>query len=101
VLAYHFYTGLGWANLFAGRYDEAASWARRATLAKPEWAVPARVEAIACGLSGRMAEAQQALGRLRAIDPSLRLSKLTLITWRRPEDRALYVEGLRKAGLPE
>jgi hypothetical protein len=80
---------------------EAASWARKAALEKPEWAAPARVEAIACALSGRILEAQTALARLRAIDPSLRLSQLTLTHWRRAEDRALYIEGLRRAGLPE
>ncbi len=101
VLAYHFYTGLGWAHLFAGHYDEAASWARRAALEKPDWAPTARVEAIAHGLSGRPVEAQAALARLLAIDPTVRLSTLNLGPWRRAEDRALYVEGLRKAGLPE
>ena len=101
LLAHHFYTGMGWAQLFAGRYDEAASWARRAALEKPDWAPTARVETIACALSGRIVEAREALARLRAIDPNLRLSTLTLTNWRRAEDRALYVEGLKRAGLPE
>ena len=101
LLAHHFYTGMGWAQLFAGRYDEAASWARRAALEKPDWAPTARVETTACTLSGRIVEAREALARLRAIDPNLRLSTLTLTNWRRAEDRALYVEGLRRAGLPE
>jgi hypothetical protein len=39
---------------------------------------------------------------MRAIDPELRLSNPRLGSlWRRPEDRALYIEGLRRAGLPE
>ena len=101
LLAYHFYAGIGWAHLFAGRYDEAAYWARKAALEKPGWAVPPRVEAIACALSGRIVEAQEALARMRAIDPNLRLSKLTLTRWRRAEDRTLYIGGLRRAGLPE
>jgi len=101
LLAHHFYTGMGWAHLFAGHYDEAASWARRAALEKPGWAPTARVETIACALAGRMEEAREALVRMLVIDPDLRLSKLTLMNWRRVEDRALYIEGLRKAGLPE
>jgi adenylate cyclase len=106
LLAHHFYTGMGWAHLFAGRYDEAASWARRAALEKPDWAPTARVETIACALSGRIVEAREALARLRAIDPDLRLSHLERgrgvpSAWRRAEDRALYIEGLRRAGLPE
>ena len=101
LLAHHFYTGMGWAHLFIGRYDEAASWARRAALEKPDWAPTARVETIACALSGRIVEAREALARLRAIDPNLRLSNPRMSSWRRAEDRALYIEGLRRAGLPE
>jgi TolB-like protein/class 3 adenylate cyclase len=101
LLAHHFYTGMGWAHLFAGHYDEAASWARRAALEKPDWAPTARIETIACALAGRVVDAREALARMLVFDPDLRLSKLRLINWRRAEDRALYVEGLRKAGLPE
>jgi Flp pilus assembly protein TadD len=106
LLAHHFYTGMGWAHLFAGRYDEAASCARKAALEKPDWASTVRVETIACALSGRIVEARDALARLRAIDPDLRLSNLggkrgPVSVWRRAEDRALYIEGLRRAGLLE
>jgi tetratricopeptide (TPR) repeat protein len=107
MLAHDFYTGMGFANLFSGRYDEAASWARKAALERSEWAVAARIEAIACALSGRIVEAQEALARMRAIDPDVRLSHLAsqkrgvALRLRRAEDRALFIEGLRRAGLPE
>jgi tetratricopeptide (TPR) repeat protein len=104
MLAHHFYTGMGLANLFSGRYDEAASWARKAALERPESAVAARIEAIACALSGRIVEAQEALARMLAINPDVRLSHLArgvAVRLRRAEDRALFMEGLRKAGLPE
>jgi len=104
--AHRLYTAMAWTHLFAGRYDDAASWARRATLEKPGWAVPPRIEAICCALSGRIAEAQEALARMRAIDPDLRLSHLATqrgvaTRLRRVADRDLMIEGLRKAGLPE
>jgi adenylate cyclase len=101
LIAHHFYTGMGWAHLFEGRYDEAATWARKAALERPDWAPTARVETIALALSGRIVEAREALGRMLAITPDVRLSNLVLTSWRRAEDRALYVEGLRRAGLPE
>jgi len=101
LLAYYFYTGMGWANLFLGRYDEAVSWARKAALEKPDWASTVRAEVIACALSGRIVEAREGLARLRAIDPDYRLPNPESIrSWRRAEDRALYIEGLRRAGLP-
>jgi len=47
-------------------------------------------------------EAQQAMARLREIDPELRVCNLKdLVPLRRPEDRARYEEGMRKAGLAE
>jgi tetratricopeptide (TPR) repeat protein len=103
LLAYNFYTGMGFAHLFAGRYDEAVSWARKAALEKPDLASTVRVETIACALSGRIVEAREAMARLRAIDPALRLSNLERVAppLRRAEDRALYIEGLRRAGLSE
>jgi adenylate cyclase len=101
LLAYHFYTGMGWAHLFAGHYDEASSWARKAALENPQWASTATVEAIAFALSGKIVEAREALARMLAITPDVRLSQKTAAAWRRAEDRALYIEGLRRAGLPE
>jgi tetratricopeptide (TPR) repeat protein len=100
------YASMGWTHLFAGRYDEAAAWARKAALEKPGWAVPPRIEAAACALSGRIAEAQEALARMRVIDPDLRLSHLgkqrgVASRLRRAEDLVLFIEGLRLAGLPE
>jgi len=97
------YVGIGFAHLFVGRYDEAASWARRAMLDQPDMAAATRVAAIANALSGKIVEAQEAMARLRAIDPQLRLSNLERVAppLRRPEDRALFIEGLRRAGLPQ
>jgi adenylate cyclase len=101
--AYRTYGGMSFALLFAGHYDEAASCARKSVLERPDWAVPVRVAAIAYALSGRIVEAREAIARLLAIDPTLRLSNLDRVAppLRRAEDRARYIEGLRKAGLPE
>ena len=69
---------------------------------KPDNYVTLRYAAASNALAGRMKEAQRALARLRQIDPELRVSNLNDFTpLRRPEDRARYEEGLRKAGLPE
>jgi adenylate cyclase len=104
--AHTYYAGMSQALLFAGRFDEAVSLARKAALGNPNGTVPARWEAIACALSGRIVEAREALARMRAIDPDLRLSRLEsgrgmAAQLRRAEDRALVMQGLRIAGLPE
>jgi len=93
--------GIGWAHLSAGRYDEAASWARKASHEQPDWAGSWRLAAIAYALSDRVVEAREAMARVRDIDPTLRLGNLWTPPFRRPEDLARWTEGLRKAGLPE
>jgi hypothetical protein len=48
-------------------------------------------------------EARNALERLQKLDPALRISNLEdeLGPYDRPQDIALYLEGLRAAGLPD
>ena len=91
------------AHILAYRYDNAVSWAAKAMNEQPDWATSFRLAAIAYALWDRMVEAREAMARLRAIDPTLRLSNLERVAppLRRPEDRDRFVEGLRLAGLPE
>jgi len=91
------------AGLFyAGRYDEASSWAEKGLRERPNWAGPARIAAASHALAGRLDQAHRAMAQLRQIDPALRVSDLRrMFPFRRPEDLARYEEGLRKAGLPE
>ncbi len=91
------------AHFFAGRYDEASSWAEKALRENPNLQQALRVAAASHALAGRLEEAQKAIARMRQLDPDLRISNLKdrLPTFRRPEDFARYVEGLRKAGVPE
>ena len=102
-IAYMGYAGMALAHLLADRYDEAVSWAAKSRNEQPNWATSLRVAAIAYALSDRIVEAREAIARLREIDPTLRLSNLEKVAppLRRPEDRARFIEGLRKAGLPE
>jgi predicted Zn-dependent protease len=93
---------IAFANFLAGDYDKASSVAEQALRETPDGPVPLRYAAATNALAGRMKEAQQAMARLRQIDPELRVSNLhDFAPLRRPEDRARYEEGMRKAGLPE
>jgi tetratricopeptide (TPR) repeat protein len=96
-------TGIAFAHIYAGHYDEAITWAMKAQQEQPNWATAWRVGAIAYGLSGRIEEAREAMARMREIDPDLRLSNLDRVAspFRRREDLARYTEGMRRAGLPE
>jgi len=53
-------------------------------------------------LAGRSDEAAHAMKQLRELDPTLRVRNLAdWLPIRRPEDLAIFADGLRKAGLPE
>ena len=94
--------GTALAHMFAGRFDDASSWIEKPYRDRPDIAPIAGIAAASHALGGRDKEAQEAVERLRRIDPARRISNLK--DWyplRRPEDVATYVEGLRRAGLPE
>jgi adenylate cyclase len=102
-LAYLACTGMAFAHAFAGRYDDAISWATKALHEHPNWSTALRVAAIAYALSDRMVEARAAVARLREVDPALTLGNVSRVAppLRRAEDRFRFTESLRKAGLPE
>jgi adenylate cyclase len=101
LFVWQFHTA--YAYLFTGHYDEAVAWAARSLRSQPNHLAPIRILAASHALAGRLDEAQRAMTRLRQLDPTLRISNLedVLPPFRRAEDRARFVDGLRKAGLPE
>ena len=89
-------------HFFAGRHDEALTWAEAAVRAQPNFLVGTCVAAASAALAGRTVEARKAMAHLRELNPALRLSNLKdLVPIRRPEDFERWADGLRKAGLPE
>ena len=96
------YAGIACAHLFVGRHAEALSWARAAIRDRPNMLMANCVNAASAALAGEAKEAEQAMNRVRELDPGLRMSNLeSLAPIRRPEDFAAWAEGLRRAGLPE
>jgi len=90
------------AYFFAGRYDEALTWAKMALRELPDNHSGLRIAAASCALTGRDEEAKSLMARLLEIDPTLRVSTLKnmLGPHRQPELQAKYADALRKAGLP-
>jgi TolB-like protein/class 3 adenylate cyclase len=101
-LLYGMQNGTAAAHFLAGRYDEASSWAEKALREHPNHSPAMRMAAASHALAGQLAEAHEAMARMRRVDPALRVSTVAdRVPFRRPEDFSRYVEGLRKAGLPE
>jgi TolB-like protein len=101
-LLYGMQQGIAAAHFLAGRYDEASSWAEKVLRENPNRPSALRTSAASNVLSGRLADGQKAMARMRRIDPALRVAGLKgLVPFRRPEDFTRYVDALRKAGLPD
>ncbi|PBB28858.1 adenylate/guanylate cyclase domain-containing protein [Mesorhizobium sp. WSM3882] len=90
----------GLCHLVAGRYAEAIRAERRAVQMRPNFGTAWRTLTAAAGLAGDLEIARQGLVECKRLQPNLSIDWVEkyhpLI---RAEDRARYVEGLRRAGL--
>jgi adenylate cyclase len=87
-------TGLGAAYFFSRRFDEAATILLSSLEQSPNFAVTYRLLASCYAHMGRLDEAREIVSRLRAITPVVIPSG---IPYRNPEDRELFLSGLRLA----
>jgi adenylate cyclase len=94
---------MGYALMLAGRHEEAIEWVDRALFDRPDNHPAIRGRIALCGYLGRTEEAREWIVRARAVNPAFTiawyedfgarfLSAGTLAVW---------LEGFRKAGLPE
>jgi TolB-like protein len=99
---YRMQAGMAFAHLFAGRLDEASSWATKALRSLPSFLMVVAVMAASHALAGRIDDARRAVEQLRQLDPRLRASNLTeWLPIRQPQHLAIFSDGLRRAGLPD
>jgi len=95
-------TGIAAAQFLAGQYQEAAVSAENGLRQHPNDLPLLRVAAASHALAGQMMDAEKHIGRIRHLDPTLRLSRVAaLAPCRRADDVSRYIEGMRRAGLPE
>jgi adenylate cyclase len=91
------FTGMSIAFIDLGRFDEAVTAARKAVRQNPLYAVTYRCLASALAHLGRETEAREAAAGLLDLEPGFRISEWNAGRWL-PQ---IYIDGLRKAGLPE
>jgi adenylate cyclase len=92
-------TGMGYAFIELGRFDEAIVAAKKAFRQNPFFSPAPRCLASAFAHLGRDAEAREAAAHLLQLDPAFTIS--TWIARGGQSNAKLLIEGLRKAGLPE
>ena len=103
-LGYTFAGGLALAHLAAGRYEEAAEWADRSLREQPRYSIAIRMKVVSFAQLGCLDMARRWLKRLLEIQPGLTIAGWKAsygATFFAPELLDVYIEGLRKAGLPE
>ncbi len=97
-----FYMFLGMAYYASGDYEEAIKAGRRSLSERPAYTANLRVLSAALAATGKYDEAKEIGGRLMALEPSFNLAdyERTILPFREQEMRLLYLDHLRKAGLP-
>jgi hypothetical protein len=88
------------AHFFGHQLEEAEMLAEVVLERNPGHASALNVRLAILGQMGRTEEAGQCLAQLRAIDPEVTVEKIVARPPLRPEDRAFYIDGLLRAGVP-
>jgi tetratricopeptide (TPR) repeat protein len=93
---------VAYAHFLAGDYDMASLSAVKSLRDNPDHLLTLCVSAASNALTGRLAPARKSIARVCERNSDLRISNIEdLAPFRRAEDMARFVEGLRAAGLPE
>ncbi|MGC2082104.1 MAG: adenylate/guanylate cyclase domain-containing protein [Bradyrhizobium sp.] len=93
--------GVVLAHFFAGRYEQALSWAQQALQRNPNYAAALIMAAVSAALAGNVEQARYAVSRLRELNPDVTTASFTNV-WplRRVEDLMAFDKGLKMTGLP-
>jgi adenylate cyclase len=104
---YAFYLNKGFALCLLDQDEQAIGWLRRAVAAAPQWPLPQVLLAAALSLTGHESEARDVLNRYLSLTWT-RARTITQFKEQMPSNNPLFlafaarfVEGLRKAGLPD
>jgi TolB-like protein/class 3 adenylate cyclase len=102
-LGWMFKNWLALAHLVAGRYEDAMEWVDQSLREQPRYIHAVRTKVVLCAQLGRITEAHDWLSRVLELQPQLTVTGFRMLAGMRfsPELMGVYVEGLRRAGLPE
>jgi tetratricopeptide (TPR) repeat protein len=95
--------GIGCCHLDAGRYAEAVDWLRQSLALDASWDLTLVNLTVAHAMLGQLTEADEALRRLLAVRPGATIRGLIdrMAPGTRQSVERVWLEGLRRVGLPE
>ena len=92
---------IGLAHLFAGKFEDAVVWCERAIKEDPNFISAYRVLASSLAHLGRLEDARATIAKVLTLQPNSTIERAARAGYRQPEHMAIWLDGLRKAGLPE
>ncbi len=93
---------LAHAHFVQGNYEEAVALLKRRIRLHPETDISRVLLVSCCGHLGREDEARNAWAEVFEINPNYSIGqKARVLPYKNPADWDRFIEGLRKAGLPE
>ena len=102
-MGYQFKHMLAFGLMLAGRYEEAMEWVDQSLHDRPGYHPAIRAKVALCGYLGRMDEGRAWVRLLLEVNPAMTITgfKAFVKLHHVPGTSAVFVEGLRRAGLPE
>jgi adenylate cyclase len=95
-------TGLAFAHFFAGRNEDASTWAATAVRQQQNYLTAQFILAACHAMSGRIEEAREVCARAMQLNPAQRISRIKDRTpFRRAQDIERLAQACRIAGMPE
>jgi tetratricopeptide (TPR) repeat protein len=104
TFAYLYSLGFVFAHFMAGRYEEALVWCDKTLHQRPDHPPALEMKVATCSLLERQGEARVWVERLLAVNPDITVSRMRLlygVFMKKPGCIDAFLDGLRKAGLPE
>jgi adenylate cyclase len=96
------FSQVGFANYTLKRYGDAVHWCRECISRQPSQQWPHVTLACAYAQSGQVEEARAAVAVVLRINPGFTIeSSIRILVYKDPKDLEHYVDGMRRAGLPE
>lgn len=94
------FSGIAMAHFVAGRYTEAAQWARKTIHRKPSWRLGHAILATSLAQLNQVEAAKDAVNIYLQMFPDARISAIRHLPFKNPDDAQRFEQGLRRAGLP-
>ena len=93
-----FYSGMGTANYYAHRYDEAIEWCRKGIRERPGYTAVHRILCASLAMAGRTEDTEAAAATLRQLQPNISIAWVEQHVPYTPRAMPHFLDGMRKAG---